>query len=172
MQMQLVPAEHQHGPMKRGVSSKPTLNSANKKYLQIAADKMGTFRQQRPSKQSDLKNTEESTFYMTHVQAGSPKKGSKSRLKSLRSIQPPRHEVIDSSMAPSKLASVLAKKEELSLKDLVILKSSKFSNTQIQPEAIQHKQEHFFPDRKPVGARLRINLDGQTSKFALGRNES
>lgn len=133
---------------------------------------MGTFRQQRPSKQSDLKNADDSTFYMTHVHAGSPKKTSKSRLKSLKSIPPPGHEVVDYSMAPSKLASVLANKEELSLKDLVILKSSKFSNTQIQPEVVPHKQEHFFPERKPVGARFRINLDGQTSKFALGRNES
>ena len=123
---------------------------------------MGALRQPRPSKQSDVKNTDDSTFYMTHVQGGSPsKKRSRSRLKSLRSVLPPQNDVsITSHQPPSKLASVLANKEELSLKELVILKSSKFSNTTIQPQAIQHKQEHFFPERPPVGSRFRVNLDG------------
>ena len=62
------------------------------------------------------------------------------------------------SLAPD--LKIEVSKKDLSLKDLILLKSSKFSNTAIQPAVLAIKAEPFFPELLAVGAKGRINLDG------------
>ena len=83
--MQLMPAEQsQQDP--RGIASKSKLIPESKKQLQIASEMKEAFQKKRPSKQSDQRTLDGGTFYMTHVQHGSPGKQNKSRLMSMRAI--------------------------------------------------------------------------------------
>jgi len=105
----------------------------------------------------------------------SPLKNKKhNRLKSFKSIEPKFKDadLLDKRYDSVKLAGALEKKKELSLKELILLKSSKFSNTAIQPQTLPIKADAFFPERLPVGSRKRIHPDGLSPKFMPGSNDT
>jgi hypothetical protein len=64
--------------------------------------------------------------------------------------------------------------KQISLKDMMKMKSDKFSNTTLlpKPDLIKNASKKFFPQRKSVARGQKISSEGHTSKFVPKPNDA